>query len=122
MNGIYAEKVEISGRDYWYVKDAKTGAIIAAGDTISTAVNNYETMQKNKEMIANKLKKSEDSRNVLIAKKSLLDSIESIKGLSTNVFENQDFDIDNVMKEIDQSILDIETELQANDELNDLIK
>lgn len=79
-------------------------------------------LKKNKETIANKLQKTEDSRVVLIAKKELLDSIESLKGLSSNVFENQEFDVDAIMNEIDKTIRDIESEFQADDELNDLTK
>lgn len=81
-----------------------------------------ERLTKNKEIIASKLQKAEDSRILLKAKKNLLDSIESIKAMSTNVFTNEDFDIDVVMSEIDKSIQDIESEFQADDELNALIK
>ena len=81
-----------------------------------------ERLTKNKETIASKLQKAEDSRILLKAKKNLLDSIESIKAMSTNVFTNEDFDVDVVMSEIDKSIQDIESEFQADDELNALIK
>lgn len=81
-----------------------------------------ERLTKNKETIASKLQKAEDSRILLKAKKNLLDSIESIKDMSTNIFTNENFDIDVVMSEIDKSIQDIESEFQADDELNALIK
>lgn len=79
-------------------------------------------MKKNKELVADKLKKTEDSRTVLAAKKSLLDSIESLKGMSSNVFEKSEFDVDAIMAEIDKSIRDIEADFQSDAELNELVK
>lgn len=79
-------------------------------------------LKKSKETIAAKLQKTEDSRVVLVAKKSLLDSIESLKGMTSNCFETADFDIDAIMAEIDKTIRDIESEFQADDELNELAK
>ena len=79
-------------------------------------------MKKSKEGIAAKLQKTEDSRVILVAKKSLLDSIESLKGMTSNCFETDDFDVDVIMTEIDKTIRDIESEFQANDELNELVK
>lgn len=76
----------------------------------------------NKEKIGNKIKKMEDSRVVLTAKKTLLDSIEDLKSTTSNVFESQDFNVDEIMAEIDKSIRDIESEFQADDELNELVK
>ena len=81
-----------------------------------------ERLKKNKELVADKLKKTEDSRTVLAAKKSLLDSIESLKGMSSNVFEKSDFDVDAIMAEIDKSIRDIEADFQSDAELNELVK
>lgn len=89
---------------------------------IEIITSTIERLKKNKETIANKLQKTEDSRVVLVAKKELLDSIESLKGLSSNVFENQEFDVDAIMNEIDKTIRDIESEFQADDELNALTK
>lgn len=79
-------------------------------------------LKKSKETIAAKLQKTEDSRVVLVAKKSLLDSIESLKGMTSNCFETADFDVDAIMAEIDKTIRDIESEFQADDELNELAK
>lgn len=79
-------------------------------------------LKKSKEGIATKLQKTEDSRVILVAKKSLLDSIESLKGMTSNSFETADFDVDVIMSEIDKTIRDIESEFQANDELNELAK
>ena len=79
-------------------------------------------LQKNKELIKSKVEKTEDSRTILIAKKSLLDSISDIKNTTSNVFENQDFDVESIMAEIDQNIRSVESELQADEELNELIK
>ena len=79
-------------------------------------------LKKSKKDIAAKLQKTEDSRVILIAKKSLLDSIESLKDMTSNCFETANFDVDTIMTEIDKTIRDIESEFQANDELNELIK
>lgn len=79
-------------------------------------------LKKSKEGIAAKLQKTEDSRVILMAKKSLLDSIESLKGMTSNCFETSDFDVDSIMSEIDKTIRDIESELQADEELNELAK
>ena len=79
-------------------------------------------LKKSKEGIAAKLQKTEDSRIILVAKKSLLDSIESLKGMTSNCFETADFDVDVIMAEIDKTIRDIESEFQANNELNELVK
>ena len=79
-------------------------------------------LKKSKEGITDKLQKTEDSRVILIAKKSLLDSIESLKGMTSNCFETDDFDVDAIMVEIDKTIRTIESEFQADDELNELVK
>ena len=79
-------------------------------------------LQKNKDIIEAKVKKTEDSRVILIAKKSLLDSISDIKNTTSNVFESKDFDVESIMEEIDQNIRSIESELQADEELNEIIK
>ena len=79
-------------------------------------------LKKSKEGIAAKLQKTEDSRVILDAKKSLLDSIESLKGMTSNCFETADFDVDVIMSEIDKTIRNIESEFQANNELNELVK
>ena len=84
--------------------------------------NTLARLKKSKEGIAAKLQKTEDSRVILVAKKSLLDSIESLKGMTSNCFETDDFDVDVIMTEIDKTIRDIESEFQANDELNELVK
>lgn len=79
-------------------------------------------LTKNKNTIANKLEKTESSRSVLLAKKTLLDSIAELKNTTSNVFERADFNVDDIMAEIDKSIRDIESEFQADDELNELVK
>ena len=79
-------------------------------------------LTKNKKTIADKLEKTESSRSVLLAKKTLLDSIADLKSTTSNVFERADFDVDDIMSEIDKSIRDIESEFQADDELNELVK
>ena len=79
-------------------------------------------LKKNKDTISNKLQKTEDSRVILIAKKSLLDSIESLKNMTSNAFDRQDFDVDAIMAEIDNTIRGIESDFQADDELNELVK
>lgn len=112
------------------LSEAKSKASREDNESVKTVLQkNAEIIQstldrliKNKETIANKLQKTEDSRVVLAAKKNLLDSIESLKGMSSNVFDNQDFDVDAIMAEIDKSIRDIEADFQADDELNDLVK
>lgn len=112
------------------LSEAKSKASREDNESVKTVLQkNAEIIQstldrliKNKETIANKLQKTEDSRVVLAAKKNLLDSIESLKGMSSNVFDGQDFDVDAIMAEIDKSIRDIEADFQADDELNDLVK
>jgi len=81
-----------------------------------------ERLEKNKLRIAEKLQKTEDSRVVLVAKKSLLDSIESLKDTSSNVFQDEGFDVEAIMAEIDTSIASIEAEFKADEELNELVK
>ena len=76
----------------------------------------------NKQQIADKLQQTEDSRTLLVAKKSLLDSIESLRSMTSNSFETDDFDVNSIMDEIDKTISRIEAEFRANDELNELTK
>ena len=83
---------------------------------------NIERLKNTKKRIAEKLEKTEDSRAVLIAKKSLLESIESLKDTSSNVFQDEGFDVEAIMKEIDMSIAGIEAEFKADEELNELVK
>ena len=112
------------------LKDAKTEAEREVKPEVKTVKQKnaeiIETtlarLKKSKEGIAAKLQKTEDSRVILVAKKSLLDSIESLKGMTSNCFETADFDVDVIMAEIDKTIRDIESEFQANDELNELAK
>jgi hypothetical protein len=79
-------------------------------------------LSKNKKTLADKLEKSENSRAVLLAKKTLFDSISELKSTSSNAFERGEFNVDDIMAEIDKSIRDIESEFQADDELNELVK
>lgn len=79
-------------------------------------------LQENLETIGEKVKKIEDSRTVFLAKKALLDSITDIKNTTSNVFEQQEFNADDIMNEIDKSIREIEAEFEADDELNKLVK
>ena len=83
---------------------------------------NIERLKNTKKRIADKLEKTEDSRAVLIAKKSLLESIESLKDTSSNVFQDEGFDVEAIMNEIDTSIAGIEAEFKADEELNELVK
>ena len=102
--------------------EKKADVKIVLQKNVDVITSTIERLKKNKELVADKLKKTEDSRTVLVAKKSLLDSIESLKGMSSNVFEKSDFDVDAIMAEIDKSIRDIEADFQSDAELNELIK
>ena len=50
MNGIYVEKAHADDCEFWIVRDAKTHETVAIGDTISHAVENYETAVANEQM------------------------------------------------------------------------
>lgn len=101
-------------------KKAEVKAIMQKNvDLIKSTI---ERLKKNKLRIAEKLQKTEDSRVVLVAKKSLLDSIESLKDTSSNVFQDEGFDVEAIMAEIDTSIAGIEAEFKADEELNELVK
>ena len=104
------------------VYENKPEVKIVLQKNVEVITSTIERLKKNKELVADKLKKTEDSRTVLAAKKSLLDSIESLKGMSSNVFEKSDFDVDAIMAEIDKSIRDIEADFQSDAELNELVK
>jgi hypothetical protein len=101
-------------------KKAEVKAIMQKNvDLINSTI---ERLKSNKKRIAEKLEKTEDSRVVLVAKKSLLDSIESLKDTSSNVFQDEGFDVEAIMAEIDTSIAGIEAEFKADEELNKLVK
>lgn len=102
--------------------EKKADVKVVLQKNVEVITSTIERLKKNKELVAEKLKKTEDSRTVLAAKKSLLDSIESLKGMSSNVFEKSDFDVDAIMAEIDKSIRDIEADFQSDAELNELVK
>jgi hypothetical protein len=102
--------------------EKKADVKVVLQKNVEVISSTIERLKKNKELVADKLKKTEDSRTVLAAKKSLLDSIESLKGMSSNVFEKSDFDVDAIMAEIDKSIRDIEADFQSDAELNELVK
>ncbi len=51
MNGIYVEKYQTNGYSYWAVKDCETGKTYSVGDTIVNAVNNYEVMRANEDLM-----------------------------------------------------------------------
>ena len=102
--------------------EKKADVKVVLQKNVDVITSTIERLKKNKELVAEKLKKTEDSRTVLAAKKSLLDSIESLKCMSSNVFEKSDFDVDAIMAEIDKSIRDIEADFQSNAELNELVK
>jgi hypothetical protein len=102
--------------------EKKADVKVVLQKNVDVITSTIERLKKNKELVAEKLKKTEDSRTVLAAKKSLLDSIESLKGMSSNVFEKSDFDVDAIMAEIDKSIRDIEADFQSDAELNELVK
>ena len=103
-------------------RDASADVKAVKQKNVEIIENTLARLRKSKEGIAAKLQKTEDSRVILVAKKSLLDSIESLKGMTSNCFETDDFDVDVIMTEIDKTIRDIESEFQANDELNELVK
>ena len=101
-------------------KKAEVKAIMQKNvDLINSTI---ERLKSNKKRIAEKLEKTEDSRVVLVAKKSLLDSIASLKDTSSNVFQDEGFDVEAIMAEIDTSIAGIEAEFKADEELNELVK
>jgi hypothetical protein len=101
-------------------KKAEVKAIMQKNvDLINSTI---ERLKSNKKRIAEKLEKTEDSRVVLVAKKSLLDSIESLKDTSSNVFQDEGFDVEAIMAEIDTSIAGIQAEFKADEELNELVK
>jgi hypothetical protein len=102
--------------------EKKADVKVVLQKNVDVIASTIERLKKNKELVVDKLKKTEDSRTVLAAKKSLLDSIESLKGMSSNVFEKSDFDVDAIMAEIDKSIRDIEADFQSDAELNELVK
>ena len=102
--------------------EKKADVKVVLQKNVDVITSTIERLKKNKELVEDKLKKTEDSRTVLTAKKSLLDSIESLKGMSSNVFEKSDFDVDAIMAEIDKSIRDIEADFQSDAELNELVK
>ena len=102
--------------------EEKADVKVVLQKNVDVITSTIERLKKNKELVAEKLKKTEDSRTVLAAKKSLLDSIESLKGMSSNVFEKSEFDVDAIMAEIDKSIRDIEADFQSDAELNELVK
>ena len=102
--------------------EKKADVKVVLQKNVEVITSTIERLKKNKVLVAEKLKKTEDSRTVLAAKKSLLDSIESLKGMSSNVFEKSDFDVDAIMAEIDKSIRDIEADFQSDAELNELVK
>lgn len=102
--------------------EKKADVKVVLQKNVEVITSTIERLKKNKELVADKLKKTEDSRTVLAAKKSLLDSIESLKGMSSNVFEKSEFDVDAIMAEIDKSIRDIEADFQSDAELNELVK
>jgi hypothetical protein len=102
--------------------EKKADVKVVLQKNVDVITSTIERLKKNKELVADKLKNTEDSRAVLAAKKSLLDSIESLKGMSSNVFEKSDFDVDAIMAEIDKSIRDIEADFQSDAELNELVK
>lgn len=102
--------------------EKKADVKVVLQKNVDVITSTIERLKKNKVLVADKLKKTEDSRTVLAAKKSLLDSIESLKGMSSNVFEKSEFDVDAIMAEIDKSIRDIEADFQSDAELNELVK
>ena len=102
--------------------EKKADVKVVLQKNVEVITSTIERLKKNKVLVAEKLKKTEDSRTVLAAKKSLLDSIESLKGMSSNVFEKSEFDVDAIMAEIDKSIRDIEADFQSDAELNELVK
>ena len=50
MMGIYVEKAVRDGRGIWIVRDTQTKQVLAFGDSIVNAVQNYEIIMENKKM------------------------------------------------------------------------
>lgn len=80
-------------------------------------------LQSAKARIGDKLAKTEESRAVLLAKKGLLESMDMVRSVASNLVEGcGDFDAEDVMAEIDKAVRGIESELEANSEIDDLVK
>ena len=50
MMGVYVEKVVRDGRGIWIARDTQTKQVLAFGDSIVNAVQNYEIIMENKKM------------------------------------------------------------------------
>jgi hypothetical protein len=121
MTVVIAElKEKLSSIEAKANAEAKPEVKVVLAKNAEIIKSTLERIAKNKESIAAKLQKSEDTKTVLAAKKSLLDSIEALKGMTSNVYESSDFDVDAIISEIDKTIAQIEAEFQADDELNQL--
>lgn len=88
---------------------------------ITILKNTIKQLKRNKDILEEKIRKSKDSRDILSAKKYLLESIQSVKQTSTNILHNTDFDIDSIMKDIDSNIQEIEFDMRADEELNEIL-
>lgn len=95
--------------------------------TLEKNIEIFETtlvkLQNVKAKLGDKLARSEESKTILAAKKSLLESMDMVRGMTSNLVEGcGDFDAEDVMAEIDKAIRGIESEIEANNEINDLVK
>ena len=52
MNGFIAEKKGQNGESFWVVRDVNTKAVMAVGNTVTQAVENYEIIVANESMKA----------------------------------------------------------------------
>lgn len=95
--------------------------------TLEKNIEIFETtlvkLQNVKAKLGDKLARSEESKTILAAKKSLLESMDMVRGMTSNLVEGcGDFDAEDVMAEIDKAIRGIESEIEANNEIDDLVK
>jgi predicted house-cleaning noncanonical NTP pyrophosphatase (MazG superfamily) len=73
------------------------------------------------DVIKSKIESFEFQKQILVAKKNLLDDLIEIKNFSGG-FLNGDFEIDSIISELDKNIKSVEIEIEANEELNSILK
>lgn len=49
MTDFYAKRIYLDGREFWKVFEVGSNQVLAVGDTITQAVNNYFIYETNKE-------------------------------------------------------------------------
>lgn len=80
-----------------------------------------EKIENSLKIIKNKIENFEHEKQLLIAKKNLLDACIEVKKISGNKIDNDDFDITNIISEIDKHISEVECEIDINEELNKIL-